>query len=103
MITEEELGKALRNWNPEKDSVRIMKDELDNYGDEIWGIGDDNLLNAILNMFWAGKYVKYHDTKFAADNNIFSIDYDGNCLLLNDEINDVKHISELQRDAEDEE
>lgn len=99
MITEEQLGKIILHWNPETDSVNVIKDAVKEYEGDVWEINNDSLLNAILNLTWAEKY--YNEYGFSAVSEhfcILSIDYEGNCLY--GDWDEVKHISELERDLE---
>ena len=99
MITEDELGEVLLHWNPNTDSVNVIKEAIKEYGGGVWNINNDSLLNAILNLSWVDKYYdKYAFSAVSEHFCILTIDHEGNCLY--GDWDEVKHISELERDLE---
>ncbi len=99
MITETELENIIKNWNPETDSVNVLKNTFEQYEGDIWNIDTDSLLNAILNLQWAEKY--YEEYAFSAVSEFFcilAVDHEGNCL--HGDYDKVSHISELENSFE---
>lgn len=100
MITADELGEIVFNWNPETDSVNILKKAFEDYGEDVWDIDNDSLLNMILNIIWSEKYYDdYSSSGVSAVFSIITIDFEGNCLY--GDYNKVKHILELQNELTD--
>lgn len=94
MMSTDELETSIKNWNPEINSITILKDAFEAYGkttDEL--CEDESLWNAICFIDWAEKYAGLSfDTPFVERNNIMVIDHDGNCLCYDFS---VKSVSEL--------
>jgi len=100
LITEEQLGEIIRKWNPEKESVIIIKNAIKEYGGDVWGINNDSLLNTILNLPWSEKYFgQFMSSGESSMFGILSIDFDGNCLY--GDWDNVDHITKLQKELAD--
>lgn len=87
-----ELGTIVRNWNPETDSVNILKDAFEQIGkeDQDWIFEDAELLSS----FWADKYTEYSYGGVSSIYSIIAVDYEGYCIF--GECAEVKHVSELE-------
>jgi len=97
VISADELGNIVFDWNPETDSVNILKEAFDQYGQDVWDIDNDSLLNMILNIIWSEKY--YDEYAFSAVSEFFcilAVDHEGNCL--HGDYDKVSHISELENE-----
>lgn len=91
-----ELETIVRNWNPETDSVNILKDTFEAYGKSTEELcEDDDVWNSICHIQWADKYCELSfNTPFVEENNIMVIDNAGDCLCHDFTI---KNISELKK------
>jgi hypothetical protein len=94
MITDDELETIVRNWNPEIDSINILKEAFEAYGkttDEL--CEDDRIWNVICYTDWAEKYAELSfNTPFVERNNIMTIDIEGNCLCYDFSVNNISNL-----------
>lgn len=91
-----ELETIVRNWNPETDSVNVLKDALDAYNGDVFDPETPGLDESIVHLEWAEKYYeKYAFSCVSEHFCILTVDFEGNCLIQNDEW-EVKSFSELK-------
>ncbi len=93
MITENQLMELIEKWNPEQDSVNILKEAFSNYGKSIFDIGEGSLLDQILNLPYCKKTKEeIKNTDFELIYSIWACDFEGNCLCGELEIINVKEM-----------
>ena len=91
-----ELETIVRNWNPETDSVNVLKEAFNQYDGDVLDLETPSLNEAFIHIEWAEKYYEeYAFSDWAEHFCILTVDFDGNCLIQNDEW-EVKTFSELK-------
>lgn len=83
---------AIINWNPEKESVKILKDAIDNLEDRNLIFEDAELLSSL----WAEKYIEFSYSAVSEFFCVIAVDSDGYCVF--GDLREVKHVSELEAD-----
>jgi hypothetical protein len=92
-----ELETIVRNWNPETNSVNVLKDALNAYNGDVFDPETPGLDESIVHLEWAEKYYdEYAFSDWTEHFCVLTVDFEGNCLMQNEEW-EVKSVSELKK------
>lgn len=91
----DDLETIIRNWNPNTDSVKSLKEALKMYGKDVFSLETPSLNEAIVHLEFAEIYEEMSCEAVSEFFCILTIDHEGICLLMNDEW-EVESLSNLE-------
>jgi hypothetical protein len=91
-----EISEVINNWNPETDSVTVLKDAL-GQGNQDWVFSDLKLLSS----FWADKYAEFSYSAVSEFFCVIAVDSNGYCIF--GDCDEVRHVSELELELKESE
>lgn len=91
-----QLESVFRKWDPETETVNVIKTALDEFGSFEMAVEDPSLVEAIVHIGISEDFEEEIDELPPEKQfNVLTCDFNGNCLIINDDKNEIKHISEL--------